>query len=262
MMGCVGDDLFGNFIIRDFQRHGIDTSAMRIRDTHTTSLSIVLSDYETGNRTFVFRPGSAPHFASEGIDTALFKKARYFFICQGGPVIAAAVDAARQAGTQIFIDADSYTEDISALIPKIDIFVGSEFFYRRLFDNDDYETNCRHICSQGPHTTLFTFGEKGCVGLSGDGYFALPAFQVETADTVGAGDVFHGAFLAGLAKGLPTREAARFASGAAAIKCTRIGGRAGIPDTAVLEKFLREGVIDYTEIDQRVKLYERGLENV
>ena len=75
-------------------------------------------------------------------------------------------------------------------------------------------------------------------------------------------DVFHGAFLAAIVKGLSPKDAARFASGVAAIKCTRIGGRAGIPNWEVTDNFLETGEIDYREIDERVKKYGRGLEYV
>ena len=77
-----------------------------------------------------------------------------------------------------------------------------------------------------------------------------------------AGDVFHGAFLAAIVKGLSPKDAARFASGVAAIKCTRIGGRAGIPNWEETDNFLETGEIDYREIDERVKKYGRGIEYV
>ena len=115
---------------------------------------------------------------------------------------------------------------------------------------------------RGPEIVVFTFGEKGCVGLSGEGYFEIPAFQVDAVDTVGAGDVYHGAFLAGLLKGLPVVEVARMASAVSAIKCTRIGGRAGIPDMDTVQHFMRTGEIDYTEIDARVEFYKRGIEHI
>ena len=47
---------------------------------------------------------------------------------------------------------------------------------------------------------IFTFGEKGCAGISKEGFFEIPAFDVDVKDTVGAGDVFHGAFLAAIVK--------------------------------------------------------------
>ena len=66
----------------------------------------------------------------------------------------------------------------------------------------------------------------------------LPAFAVEVVDTLGAGDVWHGAFALALAEGQSERAAIRFASAAPAIKCTRFGGRAGAPWREEIEAFL------------------------
>lgn len=88
----------------------------------------------------------------------------------------------------------------------------------------------------------------------------MPSFAVDVQDTVGAGDVFHGAYTVGLLRGLSSKEAARLATGVSCIKCTRIGGRAGIPDWNTVQRFLRTGEIDYTEIDQRVEFYRRKLQ--
>jgi sugar/nucleoside kinase (ribokinase family) len=262
MMGCAGDDLFGRFIVGDFIRHGISVESFKVHRGESSSLSVVLSDKETSNRTFVFRGGSSPGYTEEDINPELIRKAKYLFICSGGPVVAYAADIAREAGTQVFIDADGYSQGILDMLPKIDVFVGSEQFYKKMFGNEDYEANCRSVMARGPGIAMFTLGEGGCVGVSREGFFKLPAFKVEVADTVGAGDVFHGGMLAGLLEGRTAEDAARFASAVAAIKCTRIGGRAGIPDKKTVERFLLDGYIDYAEIDERVKFYERGLENV
>ncbi|MCL2055728.1 MAG: carbohydrate kinase family protein [Oscillospiraceae bacterium] len=263
IMGCVGDDIFGRFIVGDFQRHGIDTSGMMVREGSTTSLSCVLSDLESGNRTFVFAPGTAPRFKFEELDLNLIQSAKYLFISNGGEETVKAVDAAREAGVQVFIDADSYSEDIIELIPKIDIFVASEYFYKRMYGNEDFEKNCREVMAKGPRIVIFTMGPKGCIGVSEEGFFNIPTFlELPVVDTVGAGDVFHGGFLAGLISGRSVAESARFANAVSSIKCTRIGGRAGIPDLKTVERFLEDGFIDYTEIDERVKHYERGLDNV
>jgi len=261
MMGCVGDDIFGKFIINDFKLHGIDTSALKIKQGDTSSLSVVLSEAAVGSRTILSKGGSALRYNIEDIDANMLRSAKYFFICQADSVVSQTVDIAREAGVKIFIDADGYSEEIMNMLPKIDIFVGSQYFYNTLFGNDRYEENCRKVMGMGPQIALFTLGDKGCVGVSQEGFFNLPAFSVDVVDTVGAGDVFHGAFLAGLLTGRNVKEAARFACATSAIKCTRIGGRAGIPDTKTVERFLQDGFIDYTEIDARVKHYERGLEH-
>lgn len=66
----------------------------------------------------------------------------------------------------------------------------------------------------------------------------MPAFRVPVVDTLGAGDVFHGAFALALANGAGERDALRYAQAAAALKCTKPGGRAGIPSAADVDTFL------------------------
>ncbi len=65
-----------------------------------------------------------------------------------------------------------------------------------------------------------------------------PAFPVDAVDTLGAGDTWHGAFALALAEGQSEGEAVRFASAAAAIKCTRFGGRNGAPRRIEVEALL------------------------
>lgn len=109
----------------------------------------------------------------------------------------------------------------------------------------------------------FTFGSRGCVGCSReDGFFWMPAFRVPVRDTVGARDVFHGAFLEMLLKGMSPRECACRASGTSAIKCTFPDGRDGIPTEEILNHFLETGEILDETLCQRERFYERGIEYV
>jgi len=74
-----------------------------------------------------------------------------------------------------------------------------------------------------------TVGADGFLWLDGEEVRSVPAPQVTPQDTLGAGDVFHGAYALAIAEGRTVVPAAAFANAAAAIKCTRPGGRAGIP---------------------------------
>lgn len=68
----------------------------------------------------------------------------------------------------------------------------------------------------------------------------VPAFTVDVVDTLGAGDVWHGAFTLALGEGIDEVSAIRFANAAAALKCTRPGGREGAPRREETIKFLQE----------------------
>ena len=263
IMGNVGDDKYGTFCLRDFQDHGIDTEQMCVRKNRTTNFYIVISDEGSMGRSFVFYPGNAECMTEEELNIEYISNSSYFYMANLDSVTKKAAQMAKQKGSKIFMDADSYTDELLDAISWIDIFIGSEFVYEKMLEaGKSVKENCEYLYNKGPEIVIFTFGEKGCAGISKEGFFEIPAFDVDVKDTVGAGDVFHGAFLAAIVKGLSPKDAARFASGVAAIKCTRIGGRAGIPNWEVTDNFLETGEIDYREIDERVKKYGRGIEYV
>jgi sulfofructose kinase len=84
-----------------------------------------------------------------------------------------------------------------------------------------------------------TRGPRGTIWLDENGGLQeTPAFPVHTVDTLGAGDVFHGAFTVALTEGMDLRHALRFASAAAALKCTRFGGPFAAPDRTEVEELL------------------------
>jgi len=260
MLGAVGDDDYGKFVLRDFERHGIDVSGMQVKAGQTTSLSIVISDRETAGRSIVYRSGTAEAPAIGTLDESIITDCEWFFISRGSEVCLDAARKAKAAGAKVIIDADSYDSNVMENLDLIDAFVASEFVYDVLFKDKNFEENCKKIYEMGPPVVVFTLGPKGCVGYSKDGFFQMDSHKVLVADTVGAGDVFHGAYAVGMVEGMNAEDAAKLATAVACIKCTRIGGRAGIPDRATAEKFMETGEIDYTEIDQRTAFYGKGLQ--
>lgn len=262
VLGAVGNDSYGRFCDKDFIRHGIDTKHLLKREGRTTSLSLVLSNRETMGRAIIYNLGTAKKLEKHELAVDYLKNARYLHLAMLDDVAVEAARIAREAGVKVFLDADSYSDELGDFIPMVDVFVASEFVYEAMFQDRDYEANCRKVMERGPEIVVFTFGEKGCVGLSREGYFELPAYRVEVVDTVGAGDVYHGAFLAGLLKGWTVEKTAQFSSAVSAIKCTRIGGRAAIPDMETVMRFMETGEINYAEIDQRVEFYKRGIDHV
>jgi sulfofructose kinase len=87
-----------------------------------------------------------------------------------------------------------------------------------------------------------TRGPQGTIWLDEHGAIQeTPAFHVHTVDTLGAGDVFHGAFALAITEKQELRQALRFASAAAALKCTRFGGAFAAPQRAEVEALLSQG---------------------
>jgi sulfofructose kinase len=110
----------------------------------------------------------------------------------------------------------------------------------RFAGTDDPREGLARAAARTGGTVGVTLGEAGVLWRDGDRTRHLPAFPVAAVDTLGAGDVFHGALALALARGSGHEEALRYASAAAALKCTRFGGRSGIPDANAVDRFLQE----------------------
>ncbi|MBC9880107.1 sugar kinase [Bradyrhizobium sp. INPA01-394B] len=103
---------------------------------------------------------------------------------------------------------------------------------------DDGEA-LKRLAKLTPAFLAATRGPRGTIWLNEAGTLEqTPAFPVEPVDTLGAGDVFHGAFALRLAEGAGVPDALRFAAAAAALKCTRHGGGTAAPQRIEVEEFL------------------------
>lgn len=257
----VGENHRGRFVIEDFRYNGVDTSAVIVDAPGTSSpFCLSLSEEEHKTRIFIGKEGTAGELQPEEIDYSYLGKAKYLHLENGRPASEAAARFAKEHGIVTVMDADNYQEGIVKLLPLLDVFIASEFFYRDMFGELDYEAGCRRLMAAGPSTVIVTLGSRGSVGLTEqDGFFKTESFQVPVRDTTGAGDVFHGAYIVGLLEGMNAPECTRFASAVSAIKCTCFGGRTGIPDRKTVAEFLETGVIDDTQAQERLAYYRNNL---
>jgi sugar/nucleoside kinase (ribokinase family) len=264
MIGVVGDDKLGTYCLEDFKRHGVDISRMVVDPGRTTTLSICLADQSTKGRSFIGIYGTRRHLQNGDIPEDYIRSAKYMHLCQMMPATVHGARMAKKHGLKVAFDGDIYEKSIDDNLDLIDIFIASEFFYKQMFDDPDFrylEKNCFSLKDRGPEIVIITLGPAGSAGVYGEKFFRAPGFKVDVIDTTGAGDVFHGAFLYGILQQYDVEYAARFANAVSAIKCTRQGGRAGIPRIETVNRFLVDGFIDYTDIDQRLNSYKDGIWN-
>ena len=152
---------------------------------------------------------------------------------------AAVLEKARLLGVPSVIDADVIPErEAEGLVTLASHAAFSQGALRDLTGTGDIADGLRAAHGRTQGWVCVTAGAGGCTWLDDGALRHLPAFAVEVVDTLGAGDVFHGALAVALGEGRGEAEAVRFASAAAALKCTRFGGRAGIPDRAEVDRFL------------------------
>jgi sugar/nucleoside kinase (ribokinase family) len=149
---------------------------------------------------------------------------------------------ARRRGIPVIVDVDRTMSLREGLLTASSHLVfSSEALQSTASLADDAEA-LKKIAKLTPSFLAGTQGAKGTLWL--DEHQAVrhtPAFPVHTVDTLGAGDVFHGAFALAITEKQDIPEALRFASAAAALKCTRFGGALAAPQRAEVEELLSQG---------------------
>jgi sugar/nucleoside kinase (ribokinase family) len=148
---------------------------------------------------------------------------------------------ARRRGIPVVVDIDSAIPMRDGLLTASSHLIFSSEALRATAGVADDAAALQKLSEFTSSFLAGTRGAEGTVWLAPDGALReTPAFPVHTVDTLGAGDVFHGAFALAMTENQEVREALRFASAAAAIKCTRFGGAFACPQRSEVEAFLSE----------------------
>jgi sulfofructose kinase len=154
----------------------------------------------------------------------------------------AAFEQARANGVATMLDVDLGGGPLLAQIVHLtDYVIFSAPAFERFTAGADRGARLSGIIAGGAGHAGVTLGARGYSWKTQDGREGhQEAFAVEVVDTTGAGDAFHGAFALALASGCGDEDCARIASAVAALKCRRLGARAGLPTASELDAFLSE----------------------
>lgn len=241
-IGAIGKDSNGKIIKETLKMFRVDIKSIIEKSAYQTPLSIVLVEKKSGKRTIIFNPGCAFKFKFSEYDINHFKKTRFLHI--DGFSTEAAIKAAEWANANniiVVLDAGFYVSQMAALLERSNIVIASKDFVKKLTNKSNLKEGIKKIKKLGSNINLIaaTGGEEGSICLYENNFFYQPAFKVKVLDTTGAGDVFHGAFLFGLAKNWEVQKILEFSSATAALKCMRLGGISGIPNYEEVMDFLK-----------------------
>ena len=236
LWASAGDDLVGERLIADIQAEGVDCGLIRRVAGARSALAAIVVDAH-GERIivpFYDKKAQADPAALPLADLSRFDAVLVDVRWPGAAALA--LSAARSIGRPAILDADTASlEVLERLLPLASHIVASEPAARIVCGHAlDPESACTDLASRTDAFVAVTCGAAGTWwhDRATGRVRHVEAPRVKAIDTLAAGDVFHGAFAVGLAEAMPTEEALRFASAAAALKCLRFGGRLGAPDRA------------------------------
>lgn len=236
LAGVVGDDLFGDWVRSELASSGVDTSCLHTRANHSTARSAVLVS-EHGERTIVNHRSEALYGVGlDGIDLrgigAVLADTRW---PRGAADLIA---AARKAGLPAVIDAEAPVSHAAEALRGASHVAFSEQGLADFAGGHDGAALARAAADLGGWVCV-TRGPNPVLCHDGKTLTEVPAFAVSALDTLGAGDVWHGAFAFGLAEGLDETDAVLRANAVAALKTTRASG-AALPTRQDVNTFMEE----------------------
>lgn len=248
-MGKVGQDGFGDFILRNLEKEGVDTRGMRRDDQANTSFTFVMIA-PNGERCFFHYIGANGTLCLEDIDFSLIQETRILHVAGSlvmprfdGPPTAQVLQQAREMGVVTVLDTvwnaslDAY-QVIKPCLPHLDYFLPSFEEAQLIAKREAPADVAAFFLDHGVGTVGLKMGAEGCYLRTGDQELHIPAWQVDVVDTTGAGDAWVAGLLAGLVLGWDLERAGRFANAVGALCVTAIGTTAGLRSMAETLAFM------------------------
>lgn len=249
----VGADMFGDFMIAEAAKYGVDVSRCLKDPTNNTSFSFVAVD-STGERRFIHTMGTNATFRGEEIDLDFVAQHELCYF--GGTMIMTAMDgkpmvptlqAIQKRGVKTLLDTvfvvnvpqSRWQEVVVPVLPYLDYFVPSEPESQAITGLTDPVEMAKWMKDRGAKNVVVKLGEKGVYYSSANGENGLvPAYKVSTVvDTTGAGDSWDAGFLAGLSLGETMAQACQLGNATASFCVQATGASTGIPSLATIREF-------------------------
>lgn len=264
-VGSVGDDLFGDFIVRALRDEGVDVSAVKLREAPTRTSIAFVEISPDGDRAFTFyrsNPAADELLSPDDVAREIISGAS--FVNFGSiPLIKEpsrgamhrAAGLANEALVPVAFDvnfrehlwesADAAREAVDPLLDLSRVVKLGHEELRPLLGTDDATEAAEMLLGRGATLVLVSLGKEGAFYATGSFSGDVPAFPIEAVDTTGAGDAFLAATLVHLSgeggwEEDRVREAVLRGCAAGALACTDYGAMSSLPTAGELERFMEE----------------------
>jgi ribokinase len=249
MVTKLGQDIFGENTLKNFQSWGVDTQHVLFTDQAFSGVAPIAVDPD-GHNALIIVTGANDLLTSEEIEAARATiAAAQILVCQLEVPVETTLSAlriARQEGvTTIFNPAPARPNLPEEFYQLSDIFCPNESETELLTDlpvnsQEEAEAAARVLMERGAGTVILTLGERGSLLVTADGSVHVPATPVKALDTTGAGDAYVGSLAYFLAAGKSLTEAIRRANHIAAISVQSAGTQTSFPVAGDLPSDLLE----------------------
>lgn len=232
----VGSDMFGDSVVRGYEKDGIDTSRI-LRSTKPSGVALIMVD-DKGENCISVASGANADFTEADIDSVadIIKEAEMLVLQLEIPVpcVLKAARIAAEAGVKVLLNPAPACELPEELFKYVYLMTPNQTeseFYTGIHVDDEASAAraAEALRAMGVGNVLMTMGSKGSMAFTAEGEFFTPACKVEAVDATAAGDTFCGALAMALVEGKNLKEAAAFATAASALTVQKMGAQESIP---------------------------------
>ena len=235
IVGTIGEDTDGKAVLRIFEKEGVDTSGISIGNTATAG-SVIVASKKNSARAISTRQPVTQSPLNENAKKML-SAATWLHVDHVGVTRLNEAGITRGKGPQISFDAGYGVENFDPSL--VDLFVPTDRQMALRYPGVSLSVALENDSTKAGNTVVATQGSAGSSGYSPEtGLVSASGFKVEVTSTLGAGDVFHGAFIAQIIQGFELSQALRRANAVAALSCRGLDGQSMIPTTSELNAFL------------------------
>ncbi len=255
VVGCVGNDPFGDLVLAELERHGVDTARVRRVEELGTSKTVIFG-VQGEDRRFVHTFGANAALGPADLDfadltaDALYVGGYLLLPDLGAGELAETLRGARSRGMLTVLDvaipagaASGSSAGLAELLRQVDAFVPNEDEARALTGETDPHLQAEALAAAGAATVVVTRGAEGAVVRSRGETFEVAPPEVEAVDESGAGDAFDAGLIVGMVEGFDIRRSVAFASVVGASACRALGCWESVCTRSEAEAVLAQGVL-------------------
>jgi sugar/nucleoside kinase (ribokinase family) len=241
VLGKVGNDLFGGFVLDDLKRQGVDCSSIAFSKTHPTSGTVIIN-VSGEDRRYLHCVGANADFSFADIDCSVLDGARVLYV--GGYMVMpkfGAEDltrlfrAAKQRSVKTVLDVVTppgltmSREQLESMLATTDVFLPNDDEAEAMTGLKDPVAQAGFLSNLNPACdVVITLGARGAVACRGNEILRAGTYSVQSIDESGAGDAFAAGYITGLLEDWSLEKTVSFASAVGASCTSALGCTAGV----------------------------------
>ena len=251
IIGKVGDDGFGDFMVNELGKWGADCSGI-VRDKVAKTSATMVMVHGDGERSFIHYIGANATLTEDDVDFDVIAKSKILHVAGtflmpafDGEPTARVLKKAQEMAVITSLDTcwdskGNWMKLLEPCLPYMDYAVPSIEEARMCTGKREPADVAKVFMDKGVKTVALKMGDQGCYIRSRDVELSIPIYKVNAIDALGAGDAFAAGFLAGIVNGWDLEYTGKFANATGAFCVTALGATTGIKDQATIEAFIAE----------------------